>query len=348
MTSIPAICDRCRSTGIAGQGDFSHLGDLLEFEPVAVKPRVNGWDPEAQRAFIALLAATGSKRRSAIAIGRNANGIDQLLKRPDSASFAAAYDRALAIAKDNGSVKIAQGVADAAARNAALTPPSRLRDRPPPLDEEDQPGGQASEDEKWRLIHNIGVKFMRKVAAERQARLAGEIVAADFFLRQVTMMEVLLDLAAGEFGWDPADTLRELRRGEHGVFDIVATPLADWMDRARRLWWAQEGEPERPPYPDVRFLERHSSADGDYSTYADQHGFGALTTPARGYSQEEWANMGPKQQRSARQKQFDEDAAEQAEWERRAHRQWAARQAAPPSAAGKAGANREPREGESQ
>src|SRR5687767_12352700 len=174
--SIPVICDSCRKTGTAGTGEFSHLGDLLDFEPVPVQPRVNGWDPEAQRAFIALLAATGSKRRAAIAIGRNDYGITQLLKRDDSASFKAAFDRAMAIAKQNGSMKIAQGVADAAARNAQLVPPSRLRegtgegmsDDPSELDEE----------EKLALIENIHRKFLGKVRQEREARLKGEVVAA--------------------------------------------------------------------------------------------------------------------------------------------------------------------------
>lgn len=62
--TVPVICDSCRKTGLSGEADFTHLGDLLEFDPVPVQPRVNGWDPEAQRAFIALLAATGSKRRA--------------------------------------------------------------------------------------------------------------------------------------------------------------------------------------------------------------------------------------------------------------------------------------------
>ena len=61
--TIAVICDRCRIAGTAGSGDFAHLGDLLEFEPVAVRPRVNGWDPDAQRAFIALLATTGELNR---------------------------------------------------------------------------------------------------------------------------------------------------------------------------------------------------------------------------------------------------------------------------------------------
>jgi len=123
--SIPVICDRCRSTGNSGEGDFSHLGDLLDFEPVSVQPRANGWDPDAQRAFIALLATTGSKRRAALAIGRNAFGIEQLLKRPDAGSFRTAVEQAQAIYKQHGAMKIAAGVADAAARNAQLTAPSR-------------------------------------------------------------------------------------------------------------------------------------------------------------------------------------------------------------------------------
>ena len=135
--TIPVICDRCRVAGTAGTGDFSHFGDLLEFEPVEVRARVNGWDADAQRAFIALLATTGSKRRAALAIGRNAFGIDQLLKRPDADSFRAAYDRALAIAKQNGAMKLATGVADSAARNAQLAPPSRLRGFEP--DDDDTP-----------------------------------------------------------------------------------------------------------------------------------------------------------------------------------------------------------------
>ena len=132
--AIPVICDRCRIAGTAGAGDFSHFGDLLEFDPVPRRPRVNGWDADAQRAFIALLATTGSKRRAALAIGRNAFGVDQLLKAPGNDSFKAAYDRALAIAKANGAIKLATGVADAAARNAHLAPPSRLRDLAPEAD----------------------------------------------------------------------------------------------------------------------------------------------------------------------------------------------------------------------
>ena len=125
--TIPVICDRCRATGSSGAGDFAHLGDLLDFTPVVRRQRVDGWSHDKQRAFIAALSATGSKRQAALAIGMAPFGVDQLLKASDAASFKAAFERAMAIAAQAGSMKIAQGVADAAARNAQLTPPSRLR-----------------------------------------------------------------------------------------------------------------------------------------------------------------------------------------------------------------------------
>ena len=208
--TIPVICDRCRVAGTAGTGDFSHFGDLLEFDPVKVQHRVNGWDPDAQRAFIALLATTGSKRRAALAIGRNAYGIDQLLKRPDADSFRAAYDRAMAIANQNGAMKLATGVADAASRNAHLAPPSRLQGQEPDDDTPDM-----NDDEKLQLIENLFYKWLGKVEQEREARLNGQVVAADFYLRQVTFFEVAFDLMTEGFGQDGWQVLSDLRRGGH-------------------------------------------------------------------------------------------------------------------------------------
>jgi len=83
-----------------------------------------------------------------------------------------------------------------------------------------------SDDQKFELVSAIGALFMRKVAAERRARLAGEIVAADFCLRQVTFMEVLLDLSVDALGFDAHELLHELRRGAHGLFDIATTILS--------------------------------------------------------------------------------------------------------------------------
>jgi hypothetical protein len=188
--SIPVICDRCRSTGIAGESDFSHLGDLLEFEPVPRRPRVNGWSPDKQRAFIAVLSATGSKRQSALAIGMQPYGVEQMLKSKGSDSFKAAVERAMAIAAQNGSMKIAQGVADAAARNAQLTPPSRLRGLPAPaagqvLNEYGEPEDEGSYNQRGEEARDsISGKmqrcrrlFLMAIAGHPAKRAAFEILA---------------------------------------------------------------------------------------------------------------------------------------------------------------------------
>jgi hypothetical protein len=319
--NIPVICDRCRSTGIAGEADFSHLGDLLEFTPVPRKTqRADGWSPEKQRAFIAALSATGSKRQAALAIGMATYGVDRMLEAEANDSFKAAFERAMAIAKQNGSMKIARGVADAAARNAAMAEPSRLRDYQP----EDE--STITEDEKWYVLERIGVRFMKKVAQEREARLAGEIVAADFYLRQITVMEVGIDLMSTEFSFEVQEVWRNLRRGDHHLRDIASTWISDEMDRARRDWWAQEGEPERPPYPDTRFLKRQRSADGDYATSEDMYACDGMRPPP-GVSQEEWDEMSRAEQHAMIERVKADDAEAQREWEVRAREAWEASRA---------------------
>ena len=111
------------------------------------------------------------------------------------------------------------------------------------------------------------------------------------------------------------------------TYGVAGTGFSDWLDASRRVWWAQEGEPERPSHPDVRFLEKHRSADGDYSTYADDSATGASTTPARGFTAEQWAQMNSHEQKLARGRQYQDDAEEQRQWEAKARADSEARQA---------------------
>src|SRR6478672_7469481 len=60
IPAIPVICDECRETGMAGDGRFAGVPDILDFEPVPRRARSDGWKPEHQRAFIPDLAITGS------------------------------------------------------------------------------------------------------------------------------------------------------------------------------------------------------------------------------------------------------------------------------------------------
>lgn len=317
MSTIPVICDRCRSAGHSGKGDFSHLGDLLDFAPVPRRPRVGGWDPDAQRAFIAALSATGSKRRAAMSIGRSAFGVDQLLKAAGSDSFRAACERAMAIARQNGSMKLAQGVADAAARNAQLAPPSRLRGAEP------GPEPEMSDELKLELIENVCRKYFAKVGAEREARLAGQVVAADFYLRQLTFIEVGLDLAATDLGVSAFDLLSAFRRDNHRWLHIAETPFSRALGDQRRRIWAEADEPERPEHPPQRFLDRH----GDYSLEPDRSATGALTAPAAGFTAGQWAQMGHDEQARAREAEYAAEAAAQVEWEARARAEFEERRA---------------------
>jgi hypothetical protein len=188
-------------------------------------------------------------------------------------------------------------------------------------DEYHQP--ELSDDDKWDLIERICRKFMKKIAVERQARLAGEIVAADFYLRQITHLEMMFDLLSTKFGFDPQEVLRDLRRGRHGLLEIATTEFSDTLDASRRAWWREEGEPARPPYPEVRLLARHRSAEGGYATGKEMHA-AACADPPPGVGVDEWQAM----TNAGRQALIDviraRDAAEQAAWESRAREAWEA------------------------
>jgi hypothetical protein len=66
------------------------------FTPVPVRPRRDGWTPERQRAFIAALAETRSATGAARAVGMTREGAYQLRAKAGAASFAAAWEAALA------------------------------------------------------------------------------------------------------------------------------------------------------------------------------------------------------------------------------------------------------------
>jgi hypothetical protein len=68
----------------------------IPFRPVPVKARHDGWTRERQRGFIDRLCLTGNVARSARAVGMSAQSAYTLRKHPGAASFAQAWDRALA------------------------------------------------------------------------------------------------------------------------------------------------------------------------------------------------------------------------------------------------------------
>lgn len=76
------------------------LLDLPEFEPVPTVQRHDGWTPERQRRLIAALTLLGSVAAACRAVGLSSASVYKLRSRKDAASFAEAWDLALAMGRD--------------------------------------------------------------------------------------------------------------------------------------------------------------------------------------------------------------------------------------------------------
>ena len=268
---IPLICERCRAEGVAGEELFERYADLLDFTPVPRRPRADGWDGEVQRAFIVALAATGSPRQAAAAAGKAQFGFDQMKRVKGNESFMAAVDRAMAVHAEEKSRRLGEGVAAVAgpsARWQARRPAwggaatrARLESRHEEQREEE------TDEKKFEWLADIVHKYLLKLRQEREARLEGRIVAADFYVRQLTWIEVALDLMGSGGG---LELLCEFRKDDHHVIHIAETPFSRILDEARREKWAELGEPLRPEHPPRDYLVDY---DG-FSVEADKPGVG--------------------------------------------------------------------------
>lgn len=273
--------------------------DLLDFTPVVRKiKRPDGWTPELQREFIRRLCINGSPQQTCIEMGKHATGIEALYKVPGADSFRAAWDEAVRIGRT------AMGL-DCGAPHLGPVPgirrrPTRNGARPLPYDDEEGEPEPSYED-RLAVFHSIYCKYMIKVEQEREARLAGEVVRADFTLRQLTCIEVMLDLMALKLESNGWEMLRQARMGKHGLLDIAETDMSRCLDAARREVWAEMDEPDRPEHPPRRYLQGYEG----YSTEPTD----ALHGGDKAFRDEQIAT---------RKKQHREDAAAQIEWERRA------------------------------
>jgi hypothetical protein len=109
---------------------------------------------------------------------------------------------------------------------------------------------EAEADAHWRMFcDNILAKYLMKLFQEREARLMGCIAEADFYVRQLCWIEVVLDL--GGLGDKAVEMMRSLKRGDLDAGRIAATPVSLLLDHLRRQAWARMGEPERPPPPEL-------------------------------------------------------------------------------------------------
>jgi hypothetical protein len=301
---IPVICDRCRAEGVAGEAQFADFGDLLDFEPVPRRPRADGWTPELQRAFIAALAVTGSPRRGARAVGKAQYGAEQLRKAKGAEGFNAAWDRAMALAAEKGRHRLAAGISAAIEADAR---PDLAKATQEKMAEEDRPA--ETDDAKLELLAAIVRNHLLKLKQERRCRLEGRIAEADFYVRQITCLEVALDLVS-EDGWK---FLYDCRRGAHDLVVIAETDMSRLLDAARREHWQACGDPPRPEHPPRHLLEEHD-------------GFSTEPLEATWSGQE----LSHEEQRARFREQHAIDAKAQVEWEAEARRDFERRGAEDP------------------
>jgi hypothetical protein len=311
---FPVLCDRCRAEGLAGEAEFvelADLGDLLDFEPVPRRvARADGWTPEIQRAYVAALAVTGSERRACAVVERAAYGITQLRKAKGNESFLAACDKATEIWHERERVRRSDNLLAAARGEAARTrgrprlawSAAQTRGGPPTPTSPEAPPDPAREEERRREFLGRMLRLYNiKLKQEREARLAGEISAADFYARQVTFLEAWADLV----GTDLFRLMTEWREGEFGLLDIAQTPMSRLLDDVRREHFARCGEPGRPPPPAPDLLVDH----GRFSTEPLEY----CTSDSDRTMNEQLQDFADRHRR---------DAEAQVEWEAKARRDY--------------------------
>jgi len=238
--------------------------------------RHDGWTAERQRAFIEALAATGSVSRAARSINMSPEGAYNLRRAPGAESFRAAWSRALDFGVqrlvDVTMERAIDGVAvpvfwkgeqvgekrvynDRLAmfhmrhrlpdRYGPLNPPGRGTRHPENEAREAAEAAGLDEAKTAALAVEMFELYARKVTEERVFRLAGRVVEADFTLRQLTQLELMIELGGA------AQTLIDFwfdSPWRHGGGDPGhAGAVSELLDHARRQGWEAAGDPPRPP-----------------------------------------------------------------------------------------------------
>ncbi|URW74560.1 hypothetical protein M9980_08205 [Sphingomonas donggukensis] len=105
---------------------------------------------------------------------------------------------------------------------------------------------EADQAESDRINEVLLKRYEAKVRAERRLRLEGRVVAADFTLRQLTHIELILDAGGRTLALiDRATGMGP--RGEPLGDEPYASEVSDLLATIREEAWAKEAAPPRPP-----------------------------------------------------------------------------------------------------
>lgn len=154
------------------------------------------------------------------------------------------------------------------------------------------------------FLRELSRRYLIKLRQEREARLEGRIVEADFYVRQLSWIEIVADL-----GGNAQDLLEALKRGGVDAINIAATPMSAYLEKLRRLYWQEKGEADRPPAPP---MGEHGSGFGTGPDHAYR--------PDRDGDRAAWEARQEKQRRLAAEAQraWEEKArAESEAWKKR-------------------------------
>lgn len=104
-----------------------------------------------------------------------------------------------------------------------------------------------SEEAVGRWLDEMMKRYLIKLRQEHESRREGRWAAADLYLRQLTHLELILDIGGrsaaliDHFAWRP---------GEHGRAEpLYASPLSEALAEKRLAFWEAAGDPPRPPVP---------------------------------------------------------------------------------------------------
>jgi hypothetical protein len=284
--------------------DDPEIAALLNFTPVPRGViREDGWDPASQRGFIAWLAATGNVIKAAKAVGRSESGAKQLRREDEGGGFGVAWSRAIALyrSRNGETVQPPPQAPPAGNRHARRAQQSRTRRHGHAREDgADEEAPELEEAEKLELLDEIFKRYLVKLQAERTSRLEGRIVEADFYVRQLTHIELILDV-----GGRTGELLNSLSWDGLHLLQVSATPGSVIFEKKRRRYWQEKGEADRPPpAPLGRHNELFSTGRDDYD-------------PARDGDRKDWERRQQAKHRLA--------AEAQAEWEERARAEAEAR-----------------------
>jgi 3-hydroxyacyl-CoA dehydrogenase len=93
----PGPCTEPAARAAAAEVPPRDPGDALDFDPVPLRYRSDGWTPERQRDYVEALADCGIARRAAALVGMSEQSVSRLRRRPEARAFDLACEAAARI-----------------------------------------------------------------------------------------------------------------------------------------------------------------------------------------------------------------------------------------------------------